>query len=100
MYFINQDDIERFRDVGALEDNVGSFLSNDRRDGVNLYGAIKQSPTEQQKESSKCFTFAEFGCIRTRNTVTCCHFSSDGKLLASFGDDNKVILWNMDTLGT
>lgn len=37
------------------------------------------------------FTFAEFGCIRTRNTVTCCHFSSDGKLLASAGDDKKVI---------
>ncbi|KAI5430030.1 hypothetical protein KIW84_034562 [Lathyrus oleraceus] len=119
------DDIERFGDVGALDDNVESFLSNDGGDGGNLYGAIKQSPAEQQKESSKgklygCvfsvrevlwksmtphtfisgFTFAEFGCIRTRNTVTCCHFSSDGKLLASAGDDKKVVLWNMDTLGT
>lgn len=37
------------------------------------------------------FTFAEFGCIRTRNSkVTCCHFSSDGKLLASAGHDKKV----------
>ncbi|CAI8612364.1 unnamed protein product [Vicia faba] len=94
------DDIERFGDVGALDDNVESFLSNDGGDGGNLYGAIKQSPAEQQKESSKGFTFAEFGCIRTRNTVTCCHFSSDGKLLASAGDDKKVVLWNMDTLRT
>ncbi|KAF7825730.1 transcriptional corepressor LEUNIG_HOMOLOG-like isoform X1 [Senna tora] len=47
------------------------------------------------------FTFAEFGCIRTRNSkVTCCHFSSDGKLLASAGHDKKVVLWNMDNLQT
>ncbi|XP_061366985.1 transcriptional corepressor LEUNIG_HOMOLOG-like isoform X3 [Gastrolobium bilobum] len=96
-----QEDMERFGDVGALDDNVESFLSNDGGDGGNLYGTIKQSPAEQQKESSKGFTFAEFSCIRTRNsTVTCCHFSSDGKLLASAGDDMKVVLWNMDTLQT
>lgn len=94
------DDIDRFGDVGALDDNVESFLANDGGDGGNLYGAIKQSPAQQQKESSKGFSFAEFGCIRTRNTVTCCHFSSDGKLLASAGDDKKVVLWNMDTLQT
>ena len=45
--------MERFGDVGALEDNVESFLSNDGGDGGNLYGTIKQSPAEQQKESSK-----------------------------------------------
>jgi WD40 repeat protein len=28
----------------------------------------------------------------------CCHFSSDGKLLASAGHDKKAVLWNMDTL--
>lgn len=36
------------------------------------------------------FSFGEVGCIRTRNKVTCCHFSSDGKLLASAGHDKKV----------
>jgi len=108
--------MERFGDVDALDDNVESFLSNDGGDGGNLYGAVKQSPAEQQKESSKGnlyiwlsslskyywkvsltsffisgFTFAEFGSIRSRNSkVTCCHFSSDGKWLASAGDDMKV----------
>ncbi|KAE9603361.1 putative transcription factor WD40-like family [Lupinus albus] len=95
------DDMDRFGDVGALYDNVESFLSNDGGDGGNLYGAIKPSPVEQHKDSSKGFTFAELGCIRTRNSkVTCCHFSSDGKLLASAGHDKKVVLWNMDNLQT
>lgn len=44
------------------------------------------------KFSMSGFTFAEFGCIQTRNSkVTCCHFSSDGKLLASAGHDKKVL---------
>ncbi|KAM4070650.1 hypothetical protein ACJW30_12G180100 [Castanea mollissima] len=95
------EDMERFGDVSALDDNVESLLSHDGGDGGNLYGALKQSPTENQKESSKGFTFSEVGCIRTRNSkVTCCHFSSDGKLLASAGHDKKVVLWNMDTLQT
>ncbi|KAK7395372.1 hypothetical protein VNO78_15924 [Psophocarpus tetragonolobus] len=95
------EDMERFGDVDALDDNVESFLSNGGGDGGNLYGTVKQSPAEQQKGSSKGFTFAEFGSIRTRNSkVTCCHFSSDGKWLASAGDDMKVIMWNMDNLQT
>ncbi|KAI4354397.1 hypothetical protein L6164_003262 [Bauhinia variegata] len=95
------EDMERFGDVGTLEDNVESLLSNDG-DGSNLYGTVKPSPAEHQKESAKGFTFAEFGCIRTRNNskVTCCHFSSDGKLLASAGHEKKVVLWNMDNLQT
>ncbi|KAL5562094.1 hypothetical protein UlMin_031841 [Ulmus minor] len=93
------EDMDRFGDVGSLEENVESFLSNDG-DGRDLYGAIKQSPTELPKEPSKGFTFGEVGCIRARNKVTGCHFSSDGKWLASAGHDKKVVLWNMDTLQT
>ncbi|XP_011080189.1 transcriptional corepressor LEUNIG_HOMOLOG [Sesamum indicum] len=93
------DDLETFGDVGSLEDNVESFLSHDGGDG-NLYGSLKQTLTEHKTETSKGFSFGEVGCIRTRNKVTCCHFSSDGKLLASAGHDKKAVLWNMDTLQT
>ncbi|CAK9157852.1 unnamed protein product, partial [Ilex paraguariensis] len=77
------DDIEHFADVE-------SFLSHDGGDGRDLYdGTVKQALTEQKTESSKGFSFGEVGCIRTRNKVTSCHFSSDGKLLACAGHDKK-----------
>ncbi|KAL9397706.1 hypothetical protein Peur_011959 [Populus x canadensis] len=94
------EDMDRFGDIAALDDSMEQFLASDG-DGRDLYGTVKQSLSENQKESSKGFTFGEVGCIRTRNSkVTCCHFSSDGKLLASAGHDKKVVLWNMDNLQT
>jgi len=46
------------------------------------------------------FSFNEFGCLRASTSkVVCCHFSSDGKLLASAGHEKKAVLWNMETLG-
>ncbi|KAF2296440.1 hypothetical protein GH714_037996 [Hevea brasiliensis] len=95
------EDMDRFGDIASLDDNAEQFLPHDGVNGSNLYGTLKHSSTEHQKASTKGFTFDEVGCIRTRNSkVTCCHFSSDGKLLASAGHDKKVVLWNMDTLQT
>ncbi|EYU29779.1 hypothetical protein MIMGU_mgv1a024501mg [Erythranthe guttata] len=51
---------------------------------------------DHKTETSK----GEVGRIREKNKVTCCHFSSNGKLLASAGLDKKAVLWNMDTLQT
>ncbi|MFQ6645820.1 hypothetical protein Gotur_018907 [Gossypium turneri] len=95
------DDMERFGDVGSLDDNVESFLSHDDGDGGNLFGTLKRNPSEHATETSKGFGFNEVGSIRKSNgKVTCCHFSSDGKLLASAGHDKKAVLWNMETLET
>ncbi|XP_022733295.1 transcriptional corepressor LEUNIG_HOMOLOG-like isoform X1 [Durio zibethinus] len=95
------EDIEHFGDVGSLDDNVESFLSHDDGDGGNLFGTLKRNPSELATETSKGIGFNEVGSIRTSNgKVTCCHFSSDGKLLASAGHDKKAVLWNMDTLQT
>ncbi|XP_071717476.1 transcriptional corepressor LEUNIG_HOMOLOG-like isoform X2 [Rutidosis leptorrhynchoides] len=93
------DDIENVGDV-SLDDNVESFLQYEAGDDRELYGTVKQTPTEHKAESSKGFSFAEFGCIRTNKKLLCCHFSSDGKFLASAGHNGKAVLWNMDTLQT
>uniref|UniRef100_A0A1J3HI85 Transcriptional corepressor LEUNIG n=1 Tax=Noccaea caerulescens TaxID=107243 RepID=A0A1J3HI85_NOCCA len=94
------DDMEAFGDVGALEDNVESFLSQDDGDGGSLFSTLKRNPSEHA-ETSKGFSFSEVSSIRrSAGKVICCHFSSDGKLLASAGHDKKVFVWNMETLQT
>lgn len=95
------EDMEHFGDMGSLDDNVESFLSHDDGDGRDLFGILKRNPSEQAAETSKGFSFTEVSSIRESNSkVICCHFSSDGKLLASAGHDKKVVLWNMETLHT
>ncbi|XP_021907456.1 transcriptional corepressor LEUNIG_HOMOLOG-like, partial [Carica papaya] len=99
--FILQEDMDHFGDVGSLDDNVESFLSPDDGDGRDLFGSLKRNPSEHAAETSKGFSFGEVGSIRKSNSkVICCHFSSDGKLLASAGHDKKVVIWNMETLQT
>ncbi|XP_020112920.1 transcriptional corepressor LEUNIG_HOMOLOG isoform X2 [Ananas comosus] len=94
------DDLEHFGDVGSLDDNVESFLSHDD-DARDIFAALKRSPAEHNPGPSKGFTFSEVGSNRTSNNkVLCCHFSSDGKLLAFAGHEKKAVLWNMDTFET
>lgn len=50
--FLWQEDIDRFADVGSIDDNMESLLSHDGDDGRDFYGTLKHSP-ERQKESSK-----------------------------------------------
>ncbi|KAK4585734.1 hypothetical protein RGQ29_023098 [Quercus rubra] len=98
---VQQDDMDHFGDVGSLDDNVESFLSHDDGDGRDLFGAMKRNPSEHHAETSKGFSFNEVGSMcKSNSKVVCCHFSSDGKLLASAGHDKKVVLWNMETLQT
>ncbi|KAK9088079.1 hypothetical protein Syun_030473 [Stephania yunnanensis] len=95
------DDMEHFGD-GSLDDPVDNFLTqHDDGDGNDMFRTLKRSPADHNAESSKGFTFNEFACIRTSSgKVVCCHFSSDGKYLASSGHDRKATIWSMDTLQT
>ncbi|KAE8676037.1 1-aminocyclopropane-1-carboxylate oxidase 1-like [Hibiscus syriacus] len=80
-----QAEMDRFVEDGALDDNVESFLSHDDTDPRDAVG--------------RCFTFMELNSVRASSSkVTCCHFSSDGKLLATGGHDKKAVLWYTDTL--
>ncbi|RID66871.1 hypothetical protein BRARA_D01984 [Brassica rapa] len=86
--------MEPFGDVGALEDNVESFLSQDDGDGGSIFSTLKRNPSEHA-ETSKGFSFSEVSYIRrSASKVICCSFSSDGNLLASAGHDKKVFIWN------
>lgn len=108
--------MEQFGDVGALEDNVESFLSQDDGDGGSLFSTLKRNPSEHAETSKGSlslpqtkhatsrryivtmvlflvsgFSFSEVSSIRrSASKVICCNFSSDGKLLASAGHDKKV----------
>jgi hypothetical protein len=77
-------DVDRLLEEG-LDENVESFLSQDDMDPRDSLGRCM--------DASKGFGFAEVAKARaSAHKVVCCHFSSDGKLLATGGHDKKVWL--------
>ncbi|KAF5473073.1 hypothetical protein F2P56_009716 [Juglans regia] len=46
------------------------------------------------------FTFEEVITLQCSNGLSCCHFSSDGELLATAGNIRKVLIWDMETYGS
>lgn len=83
-------DMDRFVEDGCLDDNV-DFLSHDDAD--------PRDAGSHCMDSNKGFTFREISSVRaSTNMVVCCHFSSDGKLLATGGHDKKAVLWHSETL--
>ncbi|CAA3014254.1 transcriptional corepressor LEUNIG isoform X1 [Olea europaea subsp. europaea] len=85
---VQSDIVDRF--VDDVEDNVESFLSHDDGDPREVVGRCM--------DVSKGL-FTEMCSVRaSANKVACCHFSSDGKLLATGGHDKKVVLWCTENL--
>ncbi|XP_062214685.1 transcriptional corepressor LEUNIG-like [Phragmites australis] len=85
------DDVDRLLEDGSLDENVESFLSPDDMDPRDSMGRCM--------DASKGFGFAEVAkACASANKVICCHFSSDGKLLATGGHDKKVLLWSTEPL--
>ncbi|WOK95788.1 transcriptional corepressor LEUNIG-like isoform X2 [Canna indica] len=84
-------DMDRFVEDASLDDNVESFLSHDDTDPRDVVG--------RSMDAAKGLPFNEIAAARaSTNKVVCCHFSSDGKLLATGGHDKKAVLWHADTL--
>ncbi|KAK4785052.1 hypothetical protein SAY86_001741 [Trapa natans] len=84
-------EMDRFVEDASLDDNVESFLSHDDIDPRDTIGRCM--------DISKGFTLTEVNTVRASTSkIVCCHFSSDGKLLASGGHDKKAVLWFTDTL--
>ncbi|CAJ2643468.1 unnamed protein product [Trifolium pratense] len=88
-----QADVDRFVEDGSLDENVESFLSQDDTDPRDPVGHCMDD----------CFfsgfTFSDVNSVRASSSkIACCHFSSDGKLLASGGHDKKAVIWYTDSL--
>ncbi|KAL9242401.1 hypothetical protein vseg_016398 [Gypsophila vaccaria] len=85
-------DVSRFDDDATLDDNVASFLSHEEGDARD---AMSRSMDESKVTG---FTFKEKASIQASTSkVNCCHFSADGKLLATGGHDKKAVLWFTDS---
>ncbi|PPR99188.1 hypothetical protein GOBAR_AA21473 [Gossypium barbadense] len=86
-----------------VDDTVDSFLSHDHDNVDNTstpFMNLRSRSNRSIKSEHKGFTFEEVSCLHScKSKVLSCHFSSDGKLLASAGHEKKVVLiWNMETL--
>ncbi|KAJ6707079.1 TRANSCRIPTIONAL REGULATOR OF FILAMENTOUS GROWTH FLO8 [Salix viminalis] len=88
------------KDNPASENVIESFLStdDDHGDGKGTPSStLKRRSTACSENDHKGFTFEEIGCLSSsKSKVLCCHFSSDGKMLASSGHEKKVSIWNME----
>ncbi|KAG0536273.1 hypothetical protein BDA96_03G049800 [Sorghum bicolor] len=84
-------DMDRYVEDGSMEDNLEPFLSHN---GTNPRAAGSHCIS-----SGKGYILREVSSAQaSTSSVLCCHFSSDGKLIATGGHDKKVFLWNADNL--
>uniref|UniRef100_A0A453Q0R2 Anaphase-promoting complex subunit 4 WD40 domain-containing protein n=1 Tax=Aegilops tauschii subsp. strangulata TaxID=200361 RepID=A0A453Q0R2_AEGTS len=78
------------------EDGTGLASSSNQTDDLEdvkgIFTQLKISPSEPDPAASKGFTFSEVNCWRPASSrkLVCCNFSSDGRILASAGHENKV----------
>ncbi|GMY37387.1 transcriptional corepressor LEUNIG_HOMOLOG-like isoform X2 [Fagus crenata] len=89
---------------GKPVEKAESFLSHNAENAGSTstpFSSSKIRSIASTRDEHKGFTFEEVVTLHSsKNKVVCCHFSSDGKLLASAGHEEKVLIWNMETFGS
>ncbi|KAK9906940.1 hypothetical protein M0R45_002557 [Rubus argutus] len=86
----------------SVEENTESFLSyedDSAAGGTSTpFKVSKRRSAGGQKNEERGFNFEEICSLHSSMAkVVCCHFSSNGTLLASAGHEKKVLIWNMET---
>ncbi|XP_038997055.1 transcriptional corepressor LEUNIG_HOMOLOG-like isoform X2 [Hibiscus syriacus] len=98
----NRLDFIKAEEHKPVDDTVDSFLSHDDDNADNPstpFKILRRLSIRPNKTEHKGFTFGEVSCLHSfKSKVLSCHFSSDGKFLASAGHEKKVLIWNMETL--
>ncbi|XP_057429035.1 transcriptional corepressor LEUNIG-like isoform X3 [Lotus japonicus] len=87
-------------DAKPADENVESFLSFEDEPADNRiepFSNLKRISATCSRNENKGFSLQEIGCLhKSINKVLTCHFSSDGKVMASAGHEKKVFIWNME----
>ncbi|KAI7732643.1 hypothetical protein M8C21_023198 [Ambrosia artemisiifolia] len=76
--------------------NIDDFLNYGALDG-NENSQLSRAGKEADVDTSNSFSFLEIGSVHA-TSVSCCHISSDGKLVAVGGQDKKARLWCTSSL--
>ncbi|CAL9238392.1 unnamed protein product [Arabidopsis halleri] len=85
--------IESSRYVPMKLASLGFVLLKDLHPPYPKFGDVKFTTVQD----GGGLDFREVCSVPKLGKVTCCHFSSDGKFLASAGHDREVFIWNMET---
>ncbi|XP_048337349.2 transcriptional corepressor LEUNIG isoform X2 [Ziziphus jujuba] len=97
----NPFDCEKAKEDVPVLDNVESFLCHDddiAKDTNTPFSILKRPSTACNKNEHQGFSFEEVASLHlSKAKVLCCHFSSEGKLLASAGHEKKVFVWSVET---
>ncbi|GMN50775.1 hypothetical protein TIFTF001_019931 [Ficus carica] len=97
------DDHVKANGNGFAAEKVDSFVSLDSEDSNSPHSPVNEPKSDSTfgAETEKYkggFRFKEIACHTTsKKELFCCDFSSDGKLLASAGFEQKVFVWNVET---
>ncbi|XP_075090995.1 transcriptional corepressor LEUNIG isoform X2 [Nicotiana tabacum] len=83
-----------------MNGNIDSYLSRGDAGLIaasNSLAALRKSIAACIESDRKGITIKEIGSLHaTKSKLLCCHFHSQGKLLATAGHERKVVIWDVE----